>query len=123
MRARWLPALVGLLGVGCGITEEVHTQTVRDLDKCRQDLATARADFERVQSELDTQKAPVAPSETRPGQIDPKEVADLERARDATQRRAEQGKQLAAALAPLAQSGTLKVGAHKGRIAVALPDK
>src|SRR5262245_8923895 len=120
MRPGWLAVLLLL---GCGITEEVHTQTVRDLDKCRQDLATARADLDRAQLALEVGRPPTLQEHAQVGQPSERELAELARIREAAQRRAEQGRQLAAALAPLAQAGTLKIGDHKGRTAVALPEK
>jgi len=123
MRAGWLASLILLLLPGCGITEEVHTQTIRDLDKCRQDLSTTRSDLERVQLEGAAEKTRVAPEQRPAGQPSEKELAELARMRDAAQRRVEQGRQLAAALAPLIQAGTLKMGEHRGRAAVAVPEK
>ena len=116
-------AVLLLLLPGCGITEEVHTQTIRDLDKCRQDLATARADLDRAQVALDDERRRAVPDHTQAGPPVEKEVAELVRMREAIQRRLEQGKQLAAALAPLTQAGTLKIGEHRGRTAVALAEK
>ena len=122
---KWVlgPGLGLLLSLGCGIPEEVHTQTVRDLEKCRQDLANTRGDLDRTLAQID--QGPARPDDhARPD--DPavkRDLDELRRAREAVGRRLAQGQKLVIDLKPLAEAGKLAVAPHKGRLTVRLPDK
>ena len=114
-------AVAALLLHACGIQEEVHLQTVRDLEKCKQDLGVARGDVARLTADLEAARALPVPEHEHPGMPSAKEMEEVHRARDAAQRRSAQGKQLSDQLASLVQQGTVRVAQRKGRLAVELP--
>src|SRR5438477_4570279 len=113
--------LVFVLGMGCGIPEQVHTQTVRDLEKCRQDLQNARNDLGATLTQLDEERSrnvEVDRPKTEDPQAAPKDLDALKRAREATTRRHAQEKRLTAALKPLADKGALALDLKKNRLVV-----
>jgi chemotaxis protein MotB len=115
-----------LVFAACGIPEQVHTQTVRDLEKCRQDLATVRNDLSIETNRLDEERAMRAGGGVTPAEdpsVNKKDLEVLARAREATTKRHAQEQRLLLAVKPLADKGLISVGPRKGRLTIRLPEK
>lgn len=115
--------------VGCGIPEEVHNQAVRDLDKCKQDLSSARTDLGKSANELSSERNRLSSLEGEKGALaqdltaSQKELAELRKAREASEKRNAEFKAMIQKLRSMIDAGKLHVEIRKGKMVVQLPDK
>src|SRR5262249_47721084 len=116
--------LMALVLSACGIPAEVHTQTVRDLEKCRQDLSFGNSDLVTAQGRLEDARSKQHPEDDRPPAIDPgiarKDLEEVKRARDAAAKRRAQEKRLTDDLKDVPG---LAVGPQRGRLTIGIPEK
>jgi chemotaxis protein MotB len=121
-RACFLMILAGLVAA-CGIPEGVHNQTVRDLEKCRQDLTNTRADLTRTSLELQDERSR-QPGEAPHVEGGPtsKDLAQIARAREAASRRQADEKSLRTQLAQLVESHAVTLSSRHGGLAIDVPE-
>src|SRR5688572_12076353 len=121
--------IASLLLAACGIPEEVHNQAVKDLEKCKQDLALTRGDIQRMEGELGEGKQRMTSLEGERGSLaqklgaTQKELDELRKAREAAEKRNAQFRALLERLRAMIDSGKLNVEIRKGKMVVKLADK
>src|SRR5262249_30018548 len=116
------PFLLIFVVGACGISEEVHNQTLKDMEKCKQDLSNAQNDAARANAELEGEKSRLTSVEGERGTLakhlsaTQKELEDLRKAREAAERRNAQFKSLVDKLRAMIDSGKLNVEIRKGKM-------
>src|SRR5947207_1518403 len=118
MKRIFLPAL---LLAACGIPEEVHVQSVRDLEKCRQDLNNASGDLAVASAEIEAEKTKPE-GESRLGSGDTERV-EFEHARQALAKRSAQWQRLRTELKPLTDAKKIRLETRKSKLLVRLSGK
>jgi flagellar motor protein MotB len=131
MRAAFVLVWAAITTAGCGIPEEVHTQSLRDLDKCRQDLASARGDVIKVSAQLEEATAPRNMSDDDPALGRPgsgpgehgDDLAEVRRLREAGKRHEGDWQRVAGRLKPLVDAGALALFERGATRALFVPDR
>jgi chemotaxis protein MotB len=120
--SRW--TLLAVLVIGCGIPEEVHTQVVRDLDKCRQDLANARADLAAARDATEPGVKPPATQRGSGGVETPtpqREAAELGRTREELAHRTETFRRVGERLKPILADSGARIIDQRDRMSIVVP--
>src|SRR5437660_5253223 len=123
------PFLLAFIVSACGISEEVHNQSLKDIEKCKQDLANAQNDAARANAEVEDEKSRLTSVEGERGTLaknlstTQRELEELRKAREAAERRNAQFKSLLDKLRAMIDSGKLNVEIRKGKMVVKLADK
>ena len=121
---------VVMLALGaCGIPQDKHNAVLKDLDKCKAELAgsknslaTTEAERNKLKEELASLGAKKDALAKRLGATK-KEIEELRKARAAAEKRAAVFRKLMARLKAMIDSGKLKVEVRKGRMIVKMSDK
>ena len=122
-------AALALALAACGIPKEQHDAVLKDLDKCKGELAgtkntlaTTEAERNKLKDEMGKLSADKDALAKRLGATK-KEIEELRTARAAAEKRAAVFRKLMARLKAMIDSGKLKVEIRKGRMIVKMSDK
>ena len=119
-----------LLALGaCGIPKERHDAVLKDLDKCKGELASTKNTLATTESERTKYKEEMGKLSADKDALakrlgaTKKEIEQLRKARVAAEKRAAVFRKLMARLQAMVDSGKLKVEIRKGRMIVKMSDK
>ena len=120
--------LVLALGA-CGIPKEQHDAVLRDLDKCKGELAGAKNTLATTEAERNKYKEEMGKLKGDKDELAKRlgatklEIEELRKARAVAEKRAAVFRRLMARLKAMIDSGKLKVEIRKGRMIVKMSDK
>lgn len=122
-------ALLALALAACGIPEETHNAVVKDLEKCKNELASTKGALDQATGEKDKLKSEVDELAKKKEALlkemgaTKKELEELRKAREAAEARAKVYRQLMDRLRSMIAAGKLQVEIRKGRMIVKMSDK
>ncbi|MCC6746761.1 MAG: OmpA family protein [Deltaproteobacteria bacterium] len=116
---------ISLLGA-CGIPEEQHNAVIKDMEKCKKDLADTKTSLASTEADLKQKIAQLGGSKDQLARslgATKKELEKLRAAQTASEARAKVFKQLLSRLRSMIDAGKLQVEVRKGRMLVKMSDK
>jgi chemotaxis protein MotB len=114
---------------GCGIDKEVHEAVLKDLDKCKADLASTKNNLSTVEAERNKMKDELSSLGGQKEELakklgaTAKEIEELRKSRAAAEARMKAYKDMVAKLKSMIDSGKISVKNRRGRLVVQLSDK